>query len=59
MEPQTVVELLSIKTYVGNKRREKELGGIINVYEEIGFWHSGLKHEAQMKAGDLVYWNDG
>ena len=59
MEPQTVIDLLAIKLYVGNKRREQELGGIINVHEDMGFWDSGLKRECQMQSAGVEYWKNG
>lgn len=59
MEPQTAIDLLAIKLHVVNKRREQELGGIINAHEDMRFWNSRLKRECQMQSAGVEYWKNG
>ena len=53
------MDLLAIKLYIGNKRREQELGGIIDVHEDIGFWDSGLKREHKTQSAGIEYCKNG
>ena len=59
MEPQTAIDLLDIKLWVGNKRKGKDLKEIIQIHNEKSYWSSGLPTKAQSKHAALRFWSDG
>ena len=50
---ETVIDYLSIKLHIGNKRSKSELTSVLNVHEEISSEHSGLPRRVKRKTEKL------
>ena len=59
IEPQTAIDLLASKLCTGNQRTNNQLGKIIKIHEEKGYWASGAPVQKQIKFQVIEYWGSG
>ena len=57
--PNTVIDTLATKLWVGNKRLQGELGNAIKAHEENSFIDSGLRNKKSRKDSKVKRWKEG
>ena len=59
IEPATVIDYLTIKSHIVNKRSKGELTSVINRHEEISEEDSGLPRKVRRNQGRFKHWKSG
>ena len=59
IEPENVIDYLTIKLHAGNKRSKGDLTRVTNMNEEISEEDGGLPNDVRRKKGSLKHWKSG